>query len=240
MFYFVFNLFLHSIFYFPPHHPPSEYSTSHTSSPTPCHPHPIWPLNSLGPPVSWGLGASSLNEHRPRSPLPFVCWGPHFSWCTLSVWWSSVWEISGVQMLVLLQNRSSSQLLSAFSNSTTGFSCFCSLVGCKYVHLTLSAACWVFQREVTIDLFLWALHSLSNSVRPWDHPWAGFLFGPVAGPSFPQAPPHFCPCNSFRQEKLWVRDVTVGWGKPIPHLMPCLPAGGGLSKFPLPTVGHFI
>ncbi|EDL36963.1 mCG1051106 [Mus musculus] len=36
------------------------------------------------------------------------------------------------------------QLLSAFPNSTTGISCFCLLVGCKYLHLALSAACWVF------------------------------------------------------------------------------------------------
>jgi hypothetical protein len=39
------------------------------------NPHPTWPLNSLGPPVSWGLGVSSLNEHRPGSPLLYVCWG---------------------------------------------------------------------------------------------------------------------------------------------------------------------
>ena len=30
---------------------------------------------------------------------------------------------------------------------------FCPLVGCKYLHLTLSAACWVFQRVVMIDPF---------------------------------------------------------------------------------------
>ena len=53
---------------------------------------------------------------------------------------------------------------------------FCPLVGCKYLHLTrllvltLSATCWVFQSAVTLSPFLWALHSLSNSVRPWDHP----------------------------------------------------------------------
>ena len=60
--------------------------------------HPTWPLNFLGPPVSWELGASSLNEHRPSSPLLYVCWEPHISWCMLPVWWSSVWEISGVQI----------------------------------------------------------------------------------------------------------------------------------------------
>jgi hypothetical protein len=72
--------------------------------PTPClhgdapNPHPTWPLNSLGPAVSWGLGASSLNEHRHRSPLLYVCLGPHISWCILSIWWSSVWGNSGVQI----------------------------------------------------------------------------------------------------------------------------------------------
>jgi hypothetical protein len=62
-------------------------------------PHPTSPLNSLWPPVSWGLGASSLNEYRPSSPLLYVCWGPHISWCMLPVWWSNVWEIlEGVQI----------------------------------------------------------------------------------------------------------------------------------------------
>ena len=31
-------------------------------------------------------------------------------------------------------------------------------------------------------------------------PWAGSHSGPVTGPSFPQAPLHFHPCSSFRQE----------------------------------------
>jgi hypothetical protein len=33
--------------------------------------------------------------------------------------------------------------------------------------------------------------------------------------------------------------MTVGW-QPQSHLMPCLPAGGGLYKFSLLTVRHFI
>jgi hypothetical protein len=27
---------------------------------------------------------------RPGSPLLYVCWGPHISWCMLPAWWSSV------------------------------------------------------------------------------------------------------------------------------------------------------
>jgi hypothetical protein len=49
-------------------------------------------------------------------------------------------------------------------------------------------------------------------------PRAGSYFGPVTGPSFPQAPVHFHPYYSFRQEQLWVRDVTMGW-QPHPSLV---------------------
>jgi hypothetical protein len=31
-----------------------------------------------------------------------------------------------------------------------------------------------------------------------------------------------------------------GMGTPSLYLMPCLSTGGGIYKFPLPTVGHFI
>jgi hypothetical protein len=48
-------------------------------------------------------------------------------------------------------------------------------------------------------------------------PSAGSHFWPLGGPSFPQAPLHFHPCNFFRQEQLWVRVVTVGW-QPLPLL----------------------
>jgi hypothetical protein len=51
---------------------------------------PTPPLSSLGPPVSWGLGASSLNEPRSGSLLLYMCWGAHISWCMLPIWWSSV------------------------------------------------------------------------------------------------------------------------------------------------------
>jgi hypothetical protein len=105
-FYFIFNLFFTLHIPFPAHcHPPSHCSISHTFSLShlitmwmPLPPDPIWFLNSLGPLVSWGLGTSFLNEHRPESPLLYVCWGLHISWCMLSVWWDSVWKISSIQI----------------------------------------------------------------------------------------------------------------------------------------------
>jgi hypothetical protein len=104
--------------------------------------HPTWPLNSLGPP--WGLGASSLIEPT-SSPLLYECWGLHISWCMLPGWWSSVWEISGIQVNWDCWSSYRVALLlgffQPFPKSTTGVSSFCLLFGWKYLHLTLSAAC---------------------------------------------------------------------------------------------------
>jgi hypothetical protein len=125
---------------------------------TPPHPHPIKPPHFLGPQVFWGLGASSPTESRPSSPLLYMCWGPHISWCLLPGWWLSVWEISGVQVswdcwfsyrVTLLVS-----FFQLFPNSTTGIPGFCPLVGCKYLHLTLSAACWPFGGAVMLGFFL--------------------------------------------------------------------------------------
>jgi hypothetical protein len=158
-------------------------------------PHPTRPLNFLGPAFSGELGASSLIEPRPSSPQLYMCWGPHISWCTLG-WWSSIWEISGVQVNWDCWSSYRVTLLLSFfqllPNSTTGVSSFCPLVRCKYLHLTLSAACWVFRSAVMLGPFLWALHSLSNSVRPWDLPlswislWAcGWTFFSSGSSPFP-------------------------------------------------------
>jgi len=122
------------------------------------HPiHPARPLNFQGPLVSWGLGTSSLTEPRPGSHLLYMCWGPHLSWCMLPGWWSSVWEISGVQVSWDCWSSYRVALLliffQIFPNSTRGVSSFCSLVECTYLHLTLSVACWGFERAVMIGLF---------------------------------------------------------------------------------------
>jgi hypothetical protein len=99
--FYLFTFIFYTPYFIPPpstlwlFHIPLPHPHIHVDVP---NPYPIWPLNSLGSPVSWGLEASSLNKHRPRSPQLYVCWRPHISWCMLSVWWSSVWKISGVQM----------------------------------------------------------------------------------------------------------------------------------------------
>jgi hypothetical protein len=79
-FYFNSFIYLHSRCFTPPGSP-SNCSTSHTSSPAPSPhlredvptQHLTRPLNSLGPPISWGLGASSLNPNP--AILCYICVG---------------------------------------------------------------------------------------------------------------------------------------------------------------------
>jgi hypothetical protein len=88
-----------------------------------------------------------------------------------------------------------------------------------------------------IGPFLWALHSLRNSVRPlvlllswipiWACRWTSFSLG-----SSPFLSLQFFQTGPTMGQSFWLWN-----GNPIPHLMPCLSAGGGLSKFPLPSVG---
>ena len=138
-------------------------------------PYPNWPLISLASPVSWGLGALSLIEHRQLSTLCVFGASYQVMYMAFLVV-QCLNDLRGpnwLRLLVLLQGCPSPQLLSVFPNSTTGVCCFCLLVGCKYLHPTLSAACWVFWRAVMIDPFWWVLHSFSNNVRPWDLPFIG-------------------------------------------------------------------
>ena len=90
-------------------------------------------------------------------------------------WWSSVWEISGVQINWDCWSPYGVTLLFSFflpfPNSTTGVSSFYPLLG----YLTLSAPCWIFWSLNMLDPLLWALHSLSNSDKPWDLPLSWIL-----------------------------------------------------------------
>jgi hypothetical protein len=91
--------------------------------PTPClyvdisTPHPTWPLNSLGPPVSWELGASSLNEHRTGSPLLHMCWGSHISWCMLPVCGPVFERSQGSRLIETAGSPTGRTLLSFFQPS---------------------------------------------------------------------------------------------------------------------------
>ena len=101
-------LILINLFFTPysiPHpQPPSDCSTSYTSSPWPClhvvvhNPHPTGPLNSLGPPISWRLVYHFLMNKTPRSCTVCVL-GTYISCCMLPVWWSSNWEVSGSRLI---------------------------------------------------------------------------------------------------------------------------------------------
>jgi hypothetical protein len=82
---FCFSNFIYLFFYIPdfiplpvhlptfPHPRPPPCPQSPRGCPTPHYPL-TGPLNSLGPSVSRGLGASSLTEPRTGNPLPYMCW----------------------------------------------------------------------------------------------------------------------------------------------------------------------
>jgi hypothetical protein len=126
----IFNLFL-QFSHYPPPVLPSNSSSSHSSpqpiskmSPQPHTSHTLPGLPIPRPQVSQELGVSSLIEARPGSPLLYMCWGPHISWCMLPGWWTSVWETSGIQVcwdcwssygVACLLN-----FFQPFPNSTTG------------------------------------------------------------------------------------------------------------------------
>jgi hypothetical protein len=118
----------------------------------------------------------------------------------LCVWLSSVWKISGVQIKTAgpLTGLPFS-VLSAFPNSSK----FCPLVECKYLHLTISAAC--------------CEHSIASVIVSdlGTSPWAGSHFGPVDWAPLPQVL-HFCTLF-FQTEQGWVRALTEGW-KRLPSL----------------------
>jgi hypothetical protein len=104
------------------------------------------------------------------------------------------------------------QLHLAFSIWITGVSCFRKLVGCKYMHPTLSLVCWVFWNEERLGPFFFFFEcSIASEIMSGlgTSLWAASHFGPVAGPSFPQAPHRSHLWNSFRIEYLWIRFVSM-------------------------------
>jgi hypothetical protein len=167
-----------------------------------------------------------------------MCWLPHSSWYMLSGWYSSVWEILGVQVswdCCFSYNSRPPQLLSAFHEYSHRVQQLLSIGWVQCLHMTLSTACWDFRSALKIGPFLWLLNSLSNSVRPVTSPWAGSHPDPVTGPSFPQACLNFHSCNSFIQEQMWVRVLTVT-RQPAPSLN----ALSSCCQFALPTARHFM
>jgi hypothetical protein len=167
-----------------------------------------------------------------------MCWGPHISWCMLPVWWSNVWDISGVQINWDCWSAYKAELLLSFFQLSLiqpqGSAASVHWLGvniCKY----LTFSCLLGLEECGHARYPCQYSKDLVIISGLGTPWVGSHFGPVAGPSFPQAPFNFHTCCSFRQEQLWIRILTVGWQPPQApcNLMPCLPAGGGLYKFPL-------
>ena len=112
--------------------PPVSERMFHRSPPPNTPPHQTSPLPGF--PVSWELGAYSLIETRPSSPLLYVCMGASYQLvytaCLVAQCWRNLRSCQ-LRLLVLLQGCLPPQLLPAVPNSTTGVASFCPLVGCK-------------------------------------------------------------------------------------------------------------
>jgi hypothetical protein len=106
--------------------------------------------------------------------------------------------------------------------------------------LSVNICLWPFQLLVGSFRGMKGSHARSLFVSaPSPVSWDQSQFGPVTGTSFPQASLHFHPCSSFKQEQLWVRVLTVGC--PTHSSLETVSfAEGGLYKFPLLNIGHFI
>jgi len=102
------------------------------------------------------------------------------------------------------------QLLSPSSNSSILVPNNNPMVGCKYLHLSLSVTGIASLRTAIVSFCLHTRYGLSNSVRIWcAHTgcipcWPGYLV------PFFQSPLHFCPCISFRQKQFWIKKFEEG------------------------------
>jgi hypothetical protein len=155
------------------------------------------------------------------------------SWCMLPGRWSSVWEISGVQVkwdCWSPTGLSSSSVSSSFSLIQQG--------SAASVHwLPANTYIWLFQLLAgsyrgQSDRFLFVSSVIVSGLGA--SPWAIPHFGPVLRHLSISIPAVLSDMNNYWSEFwLWA-------GNPIPSLMPCLSAESGIHKFPLPTIGHFI
>jgi len=114
--------------------------------------HPIRSVNFLGTAVSLELSASSLTEPRHGISLLYMCWGTSpqlvYAACLVIQYLRDLgvqinWDCWSSYRVALLLS-----FLQFFPNSPREISSFCSLPGGTYLHLILSAACWVFWKAV--------------------------------------------------------------------------------------------
>jgi hypothetical protein len=131
-------------------HPITPPSTPHFEKhvPTPPPPHKTSPL-SENPGISrvrcifsdWVQTRKSFAGYVFEVSYQPVCAAWLVAQCLrdpqVQVSWD-LWSSYGVALLL--------SFFQLFSNSTTMVTSFCPLVECKYLYLTLSAACWTFQR----------------------------------------------------------------------------------------------
>jgi hypothetical protein len=109
------------------------------------------------------------------------------------------------------------------------------LVGCRYLHLTLSPVCWVFLRAVMIGPFLWVLYSLSICVRCWDLPLNWIPLRTCHLTFFSSGSSPFPSLHLFQKETIMCQSfLTVGW-----QLHPSLDALSSCCRWALQVHSYY-
>jgi hypothetical protein len=185
---------------------------------TPPTPYPTRPLNSLGPPVSWGLGASYLNEPR-HTHIQCMCVGGLISAGICCLVGSPLFEISRGSRLSETAGSPTGSPSSSDSNNFSliqpqGSAPSIYWLGTNMCIWLFQPLCWVFQRAVMIGTFLWVLYSLSNRVRPWGLPlswiplWAcSWTFFSLDSSPFPSL--QFFQMGTIMGQSFWLWDSNT-------------------------------
>jgi hypothetical protein len=116
------------------------------------YPHPTRTPQSWGPQISRGLGASFLTKDRPGRLLLYVL-GASYQ-LVYAAWsvsqYQQCWGSRLVEIAALTFGLPFCSASSRFSLIQPQGFLFSPLVGCKYLHQTLSSACWVSQTAVML------------------------------------------------------------------------------------------
>jgi hypothetical protein len=156
-----------------------------------------------------------------------MCWEPHFSWCMLPGWWSSVWEISGSKLIETACPPTG--LLSSSSPS-------CSFSLMQPQGLGVSICNWLSY----LLGFSEGSHTRLLSVRPWSLPLSWIPIWTCHWTSCPSMSSPFLFLQFFWTGTILGLSFDCRIATSFLHWMPCLSTGGGFYKFPLPIFQQFI
>jgi hypothetical protein len=151
--------------------------------------------------------------------------------------WFSVWEILGVQVnWEYWSSYRVNLLLSIFSPSLIqpqGSAGSLHWLGANICICQFSLLVPSSRSVVILGPFLWALHNISNSVRPWDLSLSWIPLWACCWVLFSSGSSSFPFLQFFQIGTIMGQSFNCRMATPLPHLMPHLLPGGRLYKVPL-------